>query len=71
VAASQVSSGRVEWHSWSGLKVWMPHSATFGMSGSPWPVRAAMAMAWKPGYWLAGVPMSGWESIHRMARSSR
>jgi hypothetical protein len=39
-------------------------------SGSPWPVNAATAMAWNPGYWLAGVPMSGWESIQMMARSS-
>src|SRR5690242_981850 len=39
-------------------------------SASPWPVRAATAMACQPGYRLAGVPMSGWESIHRTARSS-
>ena len=24
---------------------------------------------WKPGYTLAGVPMSGWEWIHRSVRS--
>ena len=28
-------------------------------SGSPCPVNAATAMAWNPGYWLAGVPTSG------------
>jgi hypothetical protein len=39
-------------------------------SGGPWSVNAATAMAWNPGYWLAGVPTSGWESIQMMARSS-
>jgi hypothetical protein len=39
------------------------------MSGSPWLVSAATAMAWKPGYWLAGVPMSGLESIQTIAQS--
>ena len=34
------------------------------MSGRP------PAMARKPGYSLAGVPMSAWESIHTIARSS-
>jgi hypothetical protein len=27
-------------------------------------------MAWKPGYEVSPVPMSGWESIQRIARSS-
>ena len=39
------------------------------LGGPPCPVNAATAMAWNPGYWLAGVPMSGWESIQTMARS--
>jgi hypothetical protein len=39
--------------------------------GIAWPVNAATAIAWNSGYSLAGVPTSGCESIHTIARSSR
>lgn len=42
-----------------------PEDVRVPMSG-----QRATAMAWTPEYALAGVPMSGWESIHRIARSS-